>query len=154
VISTSPTDVQPVFETIAANALRLCSATFSALYRFDGDLIHVAALHNMSAPEGAEAIHRAFPMPPGRAGSVARAILTRAVAYVPDVRTDPDYRIQHVARAAEYVSSLSVPMLRSGNPIGVINVSSTSALAFSDNQIALLKTFADQAVIAVENVRL
>ncbi len=154
VISSSPTDVQPVFDTIAANALRLCGATFSAVFRFDGQLIHLAALHNLSDPAGADALRRAFPMPPGRAGSVARAILTRAVAYVPDVREDSEYRIQDVARAAAYTSSLSVPMLRDSNPIGVINVSSTAAAAFSESQIELVKTFADQAVIAIENVRL
>jgi two-component system, NtrC family, sensor kinase len=154
VISSSPTDVQPVFETIAANALRLCDATFSAVFRFDGELIHLAALYNWSDPAGADTLRRAFPMPPGRAGTVSRAVLTRAVEYVPDVREDPDYRILDVARAAAYTSSLSVPMLRGGSPIGVINVSSMVASAFSDTQIELVKTFADQAVIAVENVRL
>ena len=154
VISSSPTDVQPVFETIAANALRLCAATFSAVFRFDGDLIHLAALHNLSNPEGAEALRRAFPAPPGRSGSVARSILSRRIEYVRDVLEDPEYRIQDVARAAAYRSSLSVPMLRGGNPIGVINVSSAVPDAFSESQIELVKTFADQAVIAIENVRL
>src|SRR5262249_13911480 len=139
VISSSPTDVQPVFETIAANALRLCDATFSAVFRFDGELIHLAALHNVSNPDGAEALRRAFPRPAGRAGTVTRSILTRGVEYVPDVREDPEYRIRDVARAAEYTSSLSVPMLRGGNPIGVINVSSTRASAFSETQIELVK---------------
>jgi GAF domain-containing protein/CheY-like chemotaxis protein len=154
VISSSPTDVQPVFETIAASALRLCNATFSLVGRFDGQLIHLAALHNLSNSEGAAALRRIFPMAPGRGGSVARAILTRALAYVPDVREDPEYRIHDVAKAAAYLSSLSVPMLRGGTPIGVINVSSTVAGAFSESQIELVKTFAGQAVIAVENVRL
>src|SRR5262249_1700010 len=154
VISSSPTDVQPVFETIAANALRLCNATFSAVFRFDGELIHFAALHNLNDPEGAEALRRMFPAPPGRTGTVTRAIATREIAYVPDVREDPDYRMRDLARAARYLSSLSVPMLRGGSPIGAINVSSTTPSAFSDAQIELVKTFADQAVIAVENVRL
>ncbi len=154
VISRSPTDVQPVFETIAANALRLCAASFSAVFRFDGDLIHLAALHNMANPEGAEALRRAFPAPPGRGGSVARSILSRNVEYVRDVLEDPEYRIHDVARAAGYRSSLSVPMLRGGNPIGVINVSSAAPAGFSETQVELVKTFADQAVIAVENVRL
>jgi GAF domain-containing protein len=154
VISSSPSDAQPVFETIAARALRLCNATFSLVGRFDGELIHLAALHNMNNPEGAAALRRIFPMAPGRGGSVARAILTQALAYVPDVREDPEYRIHDVAQAAAYLSSLSVPMLRDGTPIGVINVSSTVAAAFSESQIVLLKTFADQAVIAIENGRL
>jgi GAF domain-containing protein/DNA-binding response OmpR family regulator len=154
VISSSPTDVQPVFETIAANALRLCDATFSLVGRFDGELIHLAALHNMSNPEGAAALREIFPMPPGRGGSVARAVLSGDTAYVPDVRSDPEYRIHDVAQAAAYRSSLSVPMLRGGTPIGVINVSSTTPGAFSKSQIELVKIFAGQAVIAVENVRL
>ncbi|HEY3065549.1 MAG TPA: GAF domain-containing protein [Methylomirabilota bacterium] len=154
VISSSPTDVQPVFETIAASALRLCNASFSLVARFDGELIHLAALHNVSNPEGVEALRRIFPMRPGREGSVARAVLTRAVAHVPDVREDPEYRIHDVARAAEYRSSLSVPMLRGDVPMGVINVSSTVPAAFSASQVELVKTFAGQAVIAIENVRL
>ena len=154
VISSSPTDVQPVFETIAANALRLCAATFSAVFRFDGERIHLAALHNMQNPEGAEALRQAFPAPPSRGGSVARSILSKRVEYVPDVLGDPEYQIHDVARAAAYRSSLSVPMLRGGNPIGVINVSSGVPAAFSETQVELVRTFADQALIAVENVRL
>ncbi len=124
VISSSPTDVQPVFETIAANALRLCNATFSVVGRFDGERIHLAALHNLDNPEGADALRRLCPMSPGREGSMARAILTRDVAYVSDVHADPDYRLHDLARAAAYRSSLAVPMLRDGAPIGAINVSS------------------------------
>jgi GAF domain-containing protein/DNA-binding response OmpR family regulator len=154
VISSSPTDVQPVFETIAANALRLCNATFSLVGRFDGELIHLAALHNMSNPDGAAALRQVFPMQPGRGGSVARAVLSGTTAYVPDVEADPEYRIHDVAQAAAYRSSLSVPMVRGGTPIGVINVSSTTPGAFSKSQIELVKIFAGQAVIAIENVRL
>src|SRR5499427_576222 len=154
VISSSPTDVQPVFETIAANALRLCTANFSAVFRFDGELIHLAALHNMENPEGAEALRRAFPAAPGRGGTVARSIQSGRLEYVRDVLEDSEYRIQEVARAAAYRSSLSVPMLRGGNPIGVINVSSAVPDGFSETQVELVKTFADQALIAIENVRL
>src|SRR5215467_6902321 len=154
VISSSPTDVQPVFETIAANALRLCAANFSAVFRFDGDLIHLAALHNMRNAEGAEALRRAFPVPPGRGGTVARSIQSGRLEYIRDVLEDPEYRIHEVARAAAYRSSLSVPMLRGGNPVGVINVSSAIPNGFSETQVELVKTFADQALIAIENVRL
>jgi GAF domain-containing protein len=143
-----------VFETIAANALRLCNATFSVVGRFDGERIHLAALHNLDNPEGADALRRLFPMSPGREGSMARAILTRDVAYVSDVHADPDYRLHDLARAAAYRSSLAVPMLRGGTPIGVINVSSPTPAAFSPSQVELVNTFAGQAVIAIENVRL
>jgi two-component system NtrC family sensor kinase len=77
VISGSPTDVQPVFDTIAASAVRLCGATWSAVLRYDGKLIELASLHNLSDPVGAEAVRRAFPRSPSRRGATDRAILTR-----------------------------------------------------------------------------
>ncbi len=154
VISGSRADVQPVFETIAANALRLCGATFSAVSRFDGELIRLAALHNLNDPEGAEAVRRLYPMPPSRGGSAARAILTGAVAYTPDVDDDPEYRHADVAHAARFRSIVSVPMLRDDRPVGAISAAGASPGAFSSRQIDLLRTFADQAVIAIENVRL
>src|SRR5262249_43983039 len=118
------------------------------------DRIDLAALQNMSNPEGAETLRRAFPAPPGRGGTVVRSIQSGGLEYVRDVLEDPEYRIHEVARAAAYRSSLSVPMLRGGNPIGVINVSSGVSHGFSEPQLELVKTCADQAVIAVENVRL
>jgi GAF domain-containing protein len=153
VISQSQTDVQPVFETMAANALRLCDARFSAIFRFDGELIHLAALHNLN-PEGTAAIRDAFPMPPGRSGGAARAILTRSIVHIPDVREDSEYVLQGLSQRADYRSSLSVPMLRDGQPIGAISVGKAEARPFPDEQVELLKTFADQALIAIENVRL
>src|SRR5207245_450488 len=83
-----------------------------------------------------------------------RAILTRAIAYIPDVQDDPEYQHQGLAQAAGYRSHLSVPMLRDGQPVGAITLAGATSGAFSERQIALLKTFADQAVIAIENVRL
>jgi signal transduction histidine kinase len=153
VISSAQTDVQPVFEAIAANALRLCDATFSTIFRFDGALIHLEALRNVS-PEGTAAIREAFPMPVGRGGAASRAILTRSIVHIADVRDDPEYALQGVSQAAEFRSILAVPMLHDGKPIGAITVAGPAARPFPDKQIALLKTFADQAVIAVENVRL
>ena len=153
VISQSPADAQPVFDTIVAHALRLCDAPASGVYRFDGELIHVAALRNID-PAGVDAVHQAYPRPPTRGTATGRAILTRDVVYIRDVGEDPEYQLQSTATAVGYRSIMSVPMLRGQNAIGAITVNAANVAAFSDNHVKLLQAFADQAVIAVENVRL
>jgi signal transduction histidine kinase len=93
-------------------------------------------------------------MPPSRGGGAARAVLNRRIVYIPDVRADADYRLEALARAADYLCVLAVPMLLDGKPIGVVVATGAEARAFSQSQIELLQTFADQAVIAVQNARL
>jgi signal transduction histidine kinase len=153
VISSFRTDVQPVFDAIAAKALDLCRATTGWVYRFDGELIHIAAAHSLR-PEAVEVVRQSYPMPPSRGGATARAVLSRTIVYISDIREDPEYRLDALAKAAAYVSVLAVPMLLESKPIGVVVVTAAEPGAFSQSQIELLQTFADQAVIAVENVRL
>ena len=153
IIASSPNNAQPVFDSILRSASRLCSAPFCLVFRFDGELLHFAAAHGLVA-ETAEAIRRRYPMRPGRASGVARAVLTRTVAEIPDVTTDPDFQFEDAMRIMNFRSVLAVPMLKGGQAVGAISIIRTQAGRFPEQQIKLLRTFADQAVIAIDNARL
>jgi signal transduction histidine kinase len=152
IISSSPGDIQPVFDAIAANAARLCDAVNGLVIRFDGQLLHVAAHHNVD-PERLAAVSQAYPRRPSRGALSGRAILTRAVVHVPDVSSDPEYTLP-AATTIGYRSVLAVPMMHEGVARGTILVARDVVAPFSDAHISLIQTFADQAVIAIENVRL
>jgi GAF domain-containing protein len=151
VISSSPNDVQPVFNTIAQSAARLCKAQFCHVFRFDGKLMHFAASHGLT-PEGIEAMRSATHVP-GRGSAAARSILSGTVEEIPDVRADQDYEFGQTAKIINYRSIVAVPMVQNGRPVATITMARSQTGRFPDWQINLLKAFADQAVIAVENVR-
>ena len=151
VISQSPTDTRPVFDTIVRNARRLCEADSCSVFTYRDELIHLESIDNATV-EGADAIRRAYPLPPNRGHASGRAILTGRPVHIPDVRDDPEYDL-HGILGAELRSILAAPMLRDGLAIGTITLHTwATPQPFTDAHIELLKTFAD--VIAIENVRL
>ena len=153
VISSSPTDAQPVFDMIANSVARLCKAQFCHVFRFDGERIYFAASHGLSLEAG-KAMQGKYPMLPGRATAAARSIVSGEIEEIPDVHADPEYEHGDIATIVNYRGIVAVPILKEGVPIGSIAVARSQIGYFPKWQIKLLQSFADQAVIAIENVRL
>jgi signal transduction histidine kinase len=151
-ISRSHFDLQPVLESLLENAVRLCAAESAVVYRFDGNLQRLTAAYNMSS-EFRDYVER-NPLPPGRGTAAGRAVLERRTVHIPDVSADPDYRYPAAHTLGNVRSLLAVPMLREGAPMGVMVTWRSEVRPFSGRQVDLLTAFADQAAIAIENVRL
>jgi signal transduction histidine kinase len=141
-----------VFDAIVESASRLCDAIFSLVFLYDGDLLRLVATHNFT-PEVLDKLFQTYPKRPDRSVLAGRAVLDGRIAHVPDLFVDPEYS-HELALAGNWRAALAVPMLRDGKPVGAISVGRADAVPFSERQIQLLTTFADQAVIAIENVRL
>jgi signal transduction histidine kinase/putative methionine-R-sulfoxide reductase with GAF domain len=148
VISRSAFDLQAVFETVAESSVRLCGADRAYIFRFDGELLRMVAAFN--APQERKEYIAQNPMRPGRGSASSRAALERRTIHIRDVLADPEYTYKNVVAR----TILAVPILKGDDLLGVMTIYLMEVRPFTDKQIALVETFADQAAIAIDNVRL
>ncbi len=152
VIASSPTDLQPVFQTILDNAVRLCDSQNGAVFRFDGEVFRAAIVKNVSP--ALRAFVETTAIRPGRESALRRVGLEKRTVHIPDMLADPECIVPEPYREEGMRTNLSVPLLKDNELIGAIAIHRREVRPFGENQIKLLETFASQAVIAIENVRL
>ena len=154
VISRSNFDLQVVLDTLVESAARLCEADFANIWRPHGLAYRVAATYQTPTAHKEDLTN--LRLEPGRGSCVGRALLEAKIVHIPDIREDAQYtpELKKMGALRGYRTMLGVPLLREGKPIGVITLIRTTVRPFTASQIDLVTTFADQAVIAIENVRL
>jgi GAF domain-containing protein len=152
VISRSAFDLMTVLDTLLKSAARLCDADQGTITQRKADQFYRSVAYGYSQ-EFLEYV-KDMPVVPSRASGTGRALLEGKVIHIPDVQNDPDYTWQEAKRLGKFRTMLGVPMIRDGIPAGVLTLTRTDVRPFTDKQIELVSTFADQAAIAIENVRL
>jgi GAF domain-containing protein len=151
-ISRTAFDLQRVLETLLENAVRLCDAKHGMIFRYDGECCRAAADYNN--PPAILELWQRTPIRAGPQTTTGRALLERRPVQITDVQSDPNYHFPEALSLQSFRTVLAVPLLREGVPLGVISLWKTEVAPFTERQIELVTTFADQAVIAIENVRL